>query len=654
MHIFIFQDEKEVEPALQFLLHQRSIHYRSVAWNASAIDGLKSSGLKYFLPSEYLDKKFGIDEFYLRILAYRDWSLVLDKIIAKHCNEVKGLNINSFLHQMFANRSLFNIYFNDIEKLFQLWTSFSNSTFHIYHYSKKEFSPLSRIVDLLLEQKSWAINIEVHEPSWKIGGTMIQQSLYPDWISEMDLFNRTKFQRFKNIIKNRFIKSGDFDVSYLKNLILKFISTIMRDTSNIRKILVLNTSYEVSSFLAELREKIPIEIIYWNEMRASQESTIKFNSTNIMEEIMGDSLLSTFTTYLGVDFSSLIYPMIKEKIDVDLPRYVNNIHYFIDQNKQVKFDLIIAGYEVSLGEAIFSQCFRLGIPAMYFYHGGVGVCLEKLILDQDVRYGDSELCIAVVYTQNMKKYHQSRIKMFNSQINVKTFPSYYYKHLYKRKNKKCNYRLSICYVAGPFGPLINSEGKRGINHESALYYLLWKLIERVADRKNIDFLYKFGREMEKYQLQLFDKIQNGYWHNIKSISSNRPLIEVMHQFDLFLLDSPSSAFSELQATQKPILALFDSKNFELTKEAHEMVKKRVMITSTETEFLRHFDAVIEMGHKAPVFTECDVEDDRFYRAYCWDRSDTRQHILEFFDALPRRQMVSATSTESLNRENIHS
>ena len=189
--IFLFQDEKEVRHA-RSLFFENDSSFLAVPWQASAVDGLNSSDIKYTHFLKDSDKKLGSEEFYRRKLSYREWNICIDSIISKHCDEVSSLNFSPFLHQMFANRNLFNIFFNDIEKFYQLWKYYPESIFHIYHYRKKEFSTLSRIYELLIKQSPWDIKFEVHKPNWEIGGTMVPQEIYPDWVGEMDLFNKSK------------------------------------------------------------------------------------------------------------------------------------------------------------------------------------------------------------------------------------------------------------------------------------------------------------------------------------------------------------------------------------------------------------------------------------------------------------------------------
>ena len=247
--IYLFQDVKEVEHVLQQFTPNTSC-FQSVAWNSSALDGLKSVGQKYIYPNANWDNSFEASEFYDRQLKYRNWNILVDGIIAKHCSEVKRLSFDPFLHQMFANRGLFNIYFNDIEKLFQLSKMFPQSTFHIYQYGRDEFSPLSRIIELILEQKLWEIDIKVYKPTWKIGGTMVKQMIIPDWVNEMDLFNQNKILRYKAFLKNRFFNSGKFNTSYLNNVLLKVLNLVKNDKTKSKNILFLNNSFDTSSFIS--------------------------------------------------------------------------------------------------------------------------------------------------------------------------------------------------------------------------------------------------------------------------------------------------------------------------------------------------------------------------------------------------------------------
>jgi hypothetical protein len=640
MEYFLFQDSKEVKAAQAFL-GEGFKSVTPIAWTPSAVDGLKDAG-NINLPHTFANQSIAdTGKIAQRLSSYRDWCKMLDKIVSNHVVDIEKMQIHPFLHQVFANRSVFNMYFNEIESIYNLWDANKSATFHFFYYSKEEFSSLSRIFDMIKIQKSWDIDFELHTPEWKLGGTMIHQPLVAEWISPLDQRSNSIFRVIGRYIKHNFLYSVWMKKNQrksVKSLVASYLKMVPSKKKN-RRVLVLSNSYETQQFVSKIEKDSDAQVYYWEDMTDNFNVSMGISVNKIISDIKNTSEMSLFTTYYGVNIFSLIEQTIRDKLVNDLPRYVANIRLFLELDDKVHFDMVVSGHELTLVEAIFAQCASRGILSMTFLHGGTTGYQLQSVMPQYYRYGSREYFYELVYTGAISHFLEKQTEIYNGNIKHAVVGSYYYQRLETEyvPTKRTNNVLNVCYVVGPLGPVFGIDSRRGPSSDPAIYDLWWKIIEIFSNNHKVKLYFKFGRDIERFNLSLFERINKHDFENVEGISSNTSLIDVSNKMDLFLLDSPSTPLSELQITQKPILFYLDPSSYILTEESENLLKKRVMITKSIDEFMCQIKKVIQYGANAPVFTEYDLQNNKFFREFCWDGQDSGERFLNFFNKLPHRK-----------------
>ena len=84
---------------------------------------------------------------------YGKWCRTIDNIISEEISEFNNLDIKLFLNSALHKRGYIFMYFNELEKLSLLNSEKLINEVFYFKYSKKEFSPISRIIHMILYYK---------------------------------------------------------------------------------------------------------------------------------------------------------------------------------------------------------------------------------------------------------------------------------------------------------------------------------------------------------------------------------------------------------------------------------------------------------------------------------------------------------------------
>ena len=618
MELLLLQDAAEISPARDIWGDDlRGVQV--IAWTPSAIDGLMAAKIPFSCPYDFCNDIFDWEARDCFYDDYHAWCRKLDNIVHRYCPEFNNLEINPFLHQVLGYRSYLYLYRNELDKLQCLMRDAEAFRINFFLYSDEVFSPLSRVLELV----DWG-EVVSYPATWPLSGTLSEYSFPVDWIGDFDLAKNSVFRSFARWSKEwakRLLGYGKH-VRKFGGLICGVSGGSLAEKA--KNILVFSsTEAEVLPVLRELEKEPDVRVLQWNDCVIGTGTDLEVPVTAILAEMDEDSDIREFTTYQGVDLWPLERAMVERVVSHDLKRFLSNVRGFLKINQRCPIDLVVTAYELPLCEAIFQQCERLSISRVVFLHGGtVGFWKSVPLMYPYFRDG-GEKHYQLGYTLATKYYMDERAHRFGALGRFLPVGSSYYKKLkvayqYRQKEVK-KQTLRVCYVAGSFGPSLAVDTNKGCYEDATLYRLMRRSVDIIAGTPEVQLFIKFGRDIERYELDLFRLVKDGHWGNIFKIGSDRLLTDLMGEMDVFIVDQPSSPFCELQASNKPFMALVDARNFVLLPEAEEMVQKRAVLAANEAEFL---DFIEDLAHRR--WESCLMRhpssDDSFYSTYCWDDS----------------------------------
>lgn len=146
--------------------------------------------------------------------------------------------------------------------------------------------------------------------------------------------------------------------------------------------------------------------------------------------------------------------------------------------------------------------------------------------------------------------------------------------------------------------------------------MMRQTVEILGRASRVQLYLKYGRNIERHSLSLFQQVANGKWPNVEYIDSGTNLTELLDSMDAFLLDLPSSPLCEIQSTEKPFLALVDPRSLIMLPESEDMLRKRGMLVSNDVEFLDVVRNIATRGWDSRLMNSYSC-DNSFYQTFCW-------------------------------------
>jgi hypothetical protein len=608
----IIQDKRELEDALR-LFGKGLKGLEPIAWTASAVDGLRSIGLRYSLPEVY-DRDFNRrDRWGDEVLAFKQWCDMLDKHVRDNVDKARILNLRPFLNKIHALRHVFDIYFHEIERLDNIARSQEHSEIYFFYYDKPQPSLLSRIADMTGPVINGKRLIHLSERRRKRYHSSLKlEVLVPDWFS---VFPKTPgIRRLLHIAGSK------------KKKVLAFL-----------------VAKEHMEALDELAKLYNIEVIFWNDAYRMRPKPVDIPIEKIISRIKAERRLRCWTTRRGVDLFELFLPEIRKTLTEDIGLYVSGVERFLDIVKTEDITHVISTYEVPLFEAILDQCEMHNIPASVLLHGGtVGHLSNSPVIYFYTRgIGKDSEIYYLVYSKAICDYLEGLKTLYPAFTNTNlALGSSYFERLIQddsrqsvnnpRKSVGAKSCFKICYICGPLNSSYSAcDYRAGIYDEPSVYDLKQQVIERTKDNDGIELYFKYGYGIEHSGLDIIRKIDSGKWHNIHSISSRVSVEKAISDMDVVIIERPTTSLYEALATSKPLILFFDTRAMDLTAYARKLLEKRALIAESKQEFLSAVEELLCNTYNSRVFS-FDNKDKSFILAFatCGDYKGT-DRIVEF-------------------------
>lgn len=636
MDALLLQNADELDMARECLKDSIE-NIKIVAWSPLVIDTLKRNNLPYTTVSDYTTEVYQPTTLISQYRQYKQWCAVVDIHVSEEIPDIMSLGIRPFFSKINALRQIFFLYFSEINNLYTLVKKTEVNSVYYFHYPTPQLSLLSRIMDIIQNNNKWGVNFVRLEPESEY------RSMFPDAGIVTDWFDRKR--RWERIARFVVRKPQYKDLTSF----LAGFSGCNLFKNKAPNILILNTHFDVEKVLEKLKQRIPCNFVFWEDVTVKNPRQTKVSSNEIINKIRNDHLAHQWTTYHGIDLFDLFIPEIQKTINSDTPFLISTVRKFLELNDKFKFSLVIAGNELTQISPIFDKCEDLEIPVALFLHGGgcvgplegypiIQVCLRGRKERSQLYYFIYSEGIAN-YCENLKKYFPE----FTSH-NIPVGSSYFEGLLEKNSKMKTdlsnNNNVNICYVCGPVSKH-NCNFNSGLYNDAALYDLRYKVIEILGNKPGISVLYKMGYNTENYGIELEKRINKGFWKNIKSVSSSRRLTELLEESDVFVLEIPSTTLFEVLTTSKPVILLIEPRALALTEQAEKLLRNRVVIVSSWKEMELCLEDIVKNRRKSEVFTYTNHDDKTFLTTYA-TRGDYKsaERTVDFLEAIIRRKTVA--------------
>jgi hypothetical protein len=619
--LLLVQDASEV-PVAQDIWGVKLSGVEVIAWTPSAVDGLLEAGISFSCPYDSADNHFDweeIEDFYEN---YAAWCNRLDSIVSKYYPVFSELNIKPFSFQALGQRQYFNAYYFETKKI-QFLRRRSPRIINYFHYEQHAQSILCRVLEVV----NWP-ELKSHAVTWHLDEEIKQQEFPPDWVCENDMGHNRLWRAVARWLRNQLLgHNGNRRRMHSIGNLLCAISGGRLASKNNNILVISSTNAESNPVLCELVKDKNIRLIHWNDCLIRSEAVANIPKSKIIDEIEDDEFLHNFVTYHGVDCWPMIKPYMEKVVREHLEIYLANVSRFLILHNRCKIHMVVTAYELPLGEAIFQQCERLSIPHIVFLHGGtVGFWRSHPFMYQYFRGGKHHH--SFVYTEAIKGYLEDISQRFHTDMQIHTVGSTYYrllrKGLAKRPNAQAERVLKICYVCGTFGPLISSDIKGGSHEDSSVYRMMCQTVEILGSATHVQLYLKYGRNIERHSLSLFQQVAKGKWPNVKYIDSGTNLTELFDSMDAFLMDFPSTPLCEVQSTEKPFLALMDPRGLKLVPVAEDMLRLRGVLVSNDIEFLGVVQDIAIRGWDSRLMN-ISSKNNSFYQTFCWSEQQRTPH-----------------------------
>lgn len=161
---------------------------------------------------------------------------------------------------------------------------------------------------------------------------------------------------------------------------------------------------------------------------------------------------------------------------------------------------------------------------------------------------------------------------------------------------------------GPY----NNEIKRSSYDDASLCDLRYSVFEIMQKSSAVSWTWKFGYSAESQRRHFERKVVAS---SVATVSSKTPLIEIMRQFDLFVLEIPSTTLSELALMKKPMLVFADEYGMSLTQLADETLSQSCFVAKSRLEFLTELAEINERGRSSATYLKCRVSHHVFVETF---------------------------------------
>jgi len=616
--VLIIQDKHELCAAkdqLGDLFAELSI----VAWTPSAVEGLMEEGINFCTPLDCINVNKDVDKRYKWLRSYSLWCSALDNIVQEETYELTSFKITPFVWTAFQNRSLFLLYFNEIDKLNYVTDYLSPNKIWVFRYSHDEFSPLSKVIEQI-QNASWnKCEVVWLAPVTILSGTLRKIQELPNWVAVQDLGSNSYL---KSVLK--WLK-GNIDFKPFSSLLIAFFYNYFSlNISKKKSILIFSISEsEGQSILRQLSSLQKYQLVFWEDLKQKINNDKElFDPNKVFKKIENDVFIRNWLVKDSIDIYPLCIDLIKNIIYKQANIIYNNIIEFNRLYKKMGINLLVSSYELPISYAVSEQAASKQVNYVNFLHGGTVGHWENYPTMPEIIDDGGEYTHRFVYTRAIAKHLLKYKEQFEGTSHCHAVGSNHYskllsnKLLFSKETKIGN--LKVCYVCGNLGPMSANDVHSGAD-DSTRYRIMVNIVKKFKDKKGVNLYVKYGRDIEQYHLDLFNEIDTSFYKNIKSIKSSSRLTDIMWDMDVFLIDFPQTPFCELQVTDAPILSLVDPRVFVLTEEAKECLPKSLYIVDNEEGYYKMVDQLINGLWKSKYLKNSTVENrDNFYSKYCTD------------------------------------
>lgn len=582
----IFQNKDEIN----FFKEKNNLkNYDIYAWSPEAIQGLKELKLKYFLPGDLNKKKFCYKKRLNLIQNYRKFLIKIDGIF----NKTYKLKYKFY---PFANlgigiRNLFFFYHIELEILKNILDKNYKKIFYFSY--EKNFGNISKILDLIKKKKLVRLNtqLSIKKNEEKIYNTYFE-----------NIYKNT----LKNIIKKNLIRSKNF----LKNKTKVIFNNY--NNSYKKNVLIINSDFKnIENIIYDLKKK-KYNIFFWDNF--SHSNLIDICKKNFFCNIEKKQLKKCFPNLEYVFFNEYIYDL--KKILPNINFLYSNLKFFSLLNKTYNFNKVIAAYDSPLALAIsdYLENIKSFCKVDIYTHGGsIGIYkIPFFPFQPDFIKKSGSNTNWFVYTKRIKDNQKRLAQFFKTKTNYEVRKNEYYKDIFIKNNfeikKKDKY--NICIVVGQFASIC--ENNFGILRKANMYNAIIDIVNTIHkfDHLNVSIKCSYN-----FELEIPDTFKKDF-PSVKIIKSNQYLTDHIHNFDMFILPSLGSAFSEICCTNKVIFVYLDTKIPLFEKKALEGLKKRTFYKYSYKNFIKKLKTLKNKNICDKIVYNSKNIDKTFFKNYC--------------------------------------
>ena len=416
------------------------------------------------------------------------------------------------------------------------------------------------------------------------------------WDTRPGTFNFLNIRYYKMLF-NCIISCPDKVSDYLiKKISFRYFSTK-------HNLLVGNTGYDIDPVLKKLTGCFNF-YYYHNPLCIRSLSTylkLKANSNGpIFPEIdtshSFNSILVTENNILDTIFGQRIQNYADRFIPV-LWNGLNYIESLDDQKKFKAFIHIVGSFDAFTG-LIVNYFDRVKKPVIVIQHGSYGYAPNRLT--EYSEFGHNGYFIA--WGSGISEMYDNRKK---GNCTIVSTGSHLIENI--KKNRKIRKVIKkVCYV--PYIGVGNEYYPNGQPCRNSKLFLIetavLKTLKSYVNKFHITFKVAHG---------FLGKETTACWckENIPEIVIDvRPLRWIIHEFDFFIIDFPSTALVQTLATGAEVVVYTGNPYHTPTREAHELLNKRAIVETGMDDFLRKISSILDKG-----YVKSDIENMAFLKKY---------------------------------------
>lgn len=439
-------------------------------------------------------------------------------------------------------------------------------------------------------------------------------SLYGFLAEQIAVKNNIKIKILSKPILTPYVKSYNMGISAVfgklireLNILVKYKDLFGRHKDNI---LVGTLVYDIEFIRYQLSKKFnfyyyinPLNIISLNYLLRSNPNPeyskypkVEFDKIFFDTTITGDFIVDDILRKRAQSYA-----------EKSLGFLWNGLNYLEDNDDKRDFKCFIhsAGAYDSFSGLVISYFDRAKKPFIVIQHGGYGFALNRIAEYDEFGHNGSFFS----WGEGVTRMYEGRKKG-----NCRIIPtgSYLIDTIRKNSKRRKNIR-KVCYIPGTYRgyTAYYPNGQPCLDSKMFLMETGFLLALKPYLNKYC-ITYKASPPASRYS-RVFGKNPMFDWikENLRGIKIDcRPLSSIIHEFDLFVIDFPTTVLVQTAATFAEILVYVGNQYHSLSEENIKILEKRAVMGLSEDDFKEKIKSVLDKGKIIS-----NVEDASFLEKY---------------------------------------